>query len=158
MQDFVAETGQHSAQRRKGEEPNVRKIEDSFLAVVEHAEEQAQPRGNESDVRRGDDDSGRFGERAEMLTQLEKKSLRRFDMLENVEAKDDIRMARQDRQVEQSGVEIRAEFPDLFTRKGQAAANGEVRRRRRRKAMSPAARKAVSERMRKYWAERRKGK
>ena len=65
---------------------------------------------------------------------------------------------------------IRAEFPELFGRgarretaesaaapaAGGAAARG--RRRRKRPAMSAAARKAVSERMRKYWAERRKSK
>jgi hypothetical protein len=37
-----------------------------------------------------------------------------------------------------------------------AAAAGEAPKKRGRKKMSPAARKAVSERMRKYWAERRK--
>ena len=54
---------------------------------------------------------------------------------------------------------IRAAFPDLFGgrgRKGAAAPAGT--RRRRRRGMSAAARKAVSERMRKYWAERRKAK
>ena len=58
---------------------------------------------------------------------------------------------------------IRAEFPELFGRgrREDAAASddratGAGRRRRRR--MSAQARKAVSERMRKYWAERRKGK
>ena len=61
-------------------------------------------------------------------------------------------------QLRQEEAAIRAEFPDLFKRKGQAAANGEAGGGRRRKAMSAAARKAVSERMRKYWAERRKGK
>ena len=58
---------------------------------------------------------------------------------------------------------IRGEFPELFGRgrrepdastPARAAAGG----RRRRRKMSPQARKAVSERMRKYWAERRKGK
>jgi hypothetical protein len=59
---------------------------------------------------------------------------------------------------------IRAEFPELFgrgTRREEAAADGAAprgRRRRRRTNMSAAARKAVSERMRKYWAERRKAK
>ena len=55
---------------------------------------------------------------------------------------------------------IRAEFPELFGR-GRAAKDagtGPVRRRRKRKPMSAAQKKAVSERMRKYWAERRKGK
>ena len=60
---------------------------------------------------------------------------------------------------------IRGEFPELFGRGRRepgastpvkAGAGGGSRRRRRK--MSPQARKAVSERMRKYWAERRKGK
>ena len=56
---------------------------------------------------------------------------------------------------------IRAEFPELFGR-GRRGAGAEstktVGGRRRKKKMSPAARKAVSERMRKYWAERKKSK
>ena len=58
---------------------------------------------------------------------------------------------------------IRALFPDLFGGRHQArdvgedgAAPGPARRRRPR--MSAAARKAVSERMRRYWAERRRAK
>jgi hypothetical protein len=66
---------------------------------------------------------------------------------------------------------IRQEFPELFgggrgrPRRGRktATTDGAARparrgRRRNRKPMSAAARKAVSERMRKYWAERRKAK
>ena len=56
---------------------------------------------------------------------------------------------------------IRAEFPELFGRGRRGAVAESVKavgRRRRKKKMSPAARKAVSERMRKYWAERRKSK
>ena len=59
---------------------------------------------------------------------------------------------------------IRAEFPELFgrgrradTAAPDAAPEGRGGGRRRRK-MSAAARKAVSERMRKYWADRRKAK
>ena len=57
---------------------------------------------------------------------------------------------------------IRRAFPDLFRGRGRseavagdgaAAAGG---RRRRRSRMSAAARKAVSVRMKKYWASRRK--
>ena len=62
-------------------------------------------------------------------------------------------------QLKQEEADIRAEFPELFgrgRRAGVAEAAKPARRRRRR--MSSAARKAVSERMRKYWAERRKGK
>lgn len=51
---------------------------------------------------------------------------------------------------------IRAAFPDLFGRGRQGARASAAPRRRRR--MSAANRKAVSERMRKYWAERRKAK
>jgi len=65
---------------------------------------------------------------------------------------------------------IRAEFPELFgrgRRRDGGAADGAAprsptakatRRRRKRPEMSAAQRKAVSERMRKYWAERRKSK
>ena len=61
-------------------------------------------------------------------------------------------------QLKQEEAAIRAEFPELFGRgrRADAAAAAEPARRRRR--MSSAARKAVSERMRKYWAERRKAK
>jgi hypothetical protein len=65
---------------------------------------------------------------------------------------------------------IRNVFPDLFRpgrRTGAASASsaaasdeggGTTRRRRRRGGMSAAQRKAVSERMKKYWAARRKAK
>jgi hypothetical protein len=62
---------------------------------------------------------------------------------------------------------IRAEFPELFGRgraqqASESAAAAPSRRgggrRRGRRKMSAAARKAVSERMRKYWADRRKSK
>jgi hypothetical protein len=59
-------------------------------------------------------------------------------------------------QIRQEEAAIKAEFPELFGR--QRAASEKVPARRRRKSMSAAARKAVSERMRKYWAERRKSK
>jgi hypothetical protein len=64
-------------------------------------------------------------------------------------------------QLKQEEAAIRAEFPELFGRGRRAVAveaptaSG---RRRRRSKMSAAGRKAVSERMRKYWAERRKSK
>jgi hypothetical protein len=64
-------------------------------------------------------------------------------------------------QLKQEEAAIRAEFPELFgrgRRTGVADAAKPGRRRRRRRPMSSAARKAVSERMRKYWAERRKAK
>ena len=66
-------------------------------------------------------------------------------------------------ELEEEAAAIRRAFPDLFGGRGrgrrastdQAAPTG---RRRRRSRMSPAARRAVSERMKKYWAERRKAK
>ena len=65
-------------------------------------------------------------------------------------------------QLRQEEAAIRAEFPDLFGRHGKKSQDaghaGGGAGRRRRAAMSAAGRKAVSERMRKYWAERRKAK
>jgi hypothetical protein len=58
-------------------------------------------------------------------------------------------------ELRQEEAAIRAEFPDLFRSKRQVADNGAAGPRRR---MTAANRKAVSERMRKYWAERRKAK
>ena len=52
---------------------------------------------------------------------------------------------------------IRKAFPELGQAASRAKATGK-RLGRRRKSMSAAARKAVSARMRKYWAERRKAK
>jgi hypothetical protein len=54
---------------------------------------------------------------------------------------------------------IEKTFPELArTRPFSGNAGASQKRRRRRGGMSAAARKAVSERMRKYWAERRKAK
>jgi len=53
---------------------------------------------------------------------------------------------------------IRRAFPDLFGGRGAAAGRQGRRGRRRRSNMSAAARRAVSERMKKYWADRRKQK
>jgi hypothetical protein len=62
---------------------------------------------------------------------------------------------------------IRRAFPDLFGRRGRgrgrSAAASEsaaqpATKRKRRSNMSAAARRAVSERMKKYWAARRKEK
>ena len=55
---------------------------------------------------------------------------------------------------------IRAAFPDLVRRRRgrRAAAPAASGGRKRRRGMSAANRKAVSERMKKYWAERRKAK
>jgi hypothetical protein len=63
-------------------------------------------------------------------------------------------------QLKQEEAAIRAEFPELFGRGRRSAVADAPKpgRRRGRRKMSSAARKAVSERMRKYWAERRKTK
>jgi hypothetical protein len=62
-------------------------------------------------------------------------------------------------ELRQEEASIRRAFPDLFRGgSGKAASDGMPRRARKRGSMSPAARKAVSERMKKYWAERRKAK
>ena len=64
-------------------------------------------------------------------------------------------------QLKQEETAIRAEFPELFGRRRRDAVPESAKpakRRRRRKKMSPAQKKAVSERMRKYWAEQRKAK
>jgi hypothetical protein len=71
-------------------------------------------------------------------------------------------------QLRQEEAAIRSEFPELFGRgrreDGVAAAPATAakvpagRARRRRRRMSAEARKAASERMQKYWAERRKEK
>ena len=62
-------------------------------------------------------------------------------------------------QLKEEEASIRAEFPELFGRgrkTTEAPARGRKRARRTRKPMTAAQKKAVSERMRKYWAERRK--
>jgi len=52
---------------------------------------------------------------------------------------------------------IRRAFPDLFAGgRGRASGGVEASPKRRRRRMSAAARKAVSARMKKYWAARRK--
>jgi hypothetical protein len=66
-------------------------------------------------------------------------------------------------QLREEEAAIRAEFPELFGRGRRGAQTTglrepQARPRRRRKPMSAAQKKAVSERMRKYWAERRKAK
>lgn len=61
-------------------------------------------------------------------------------------------------QLKQEEAAIRAEFPELFGRGRRAGVAEVAKPGRRRRRMSSAARKEVSERMRKYWAERRKAK
>jgi hypothetical protein len=53
---------------------------------------------------------------------------------------------------------IRSAFPDLFGARSRQSSSDGAEPRRRRRGMSAAARKAVSARMKKYWAARRKAK
>jgi hypothetical protein len=61
-------------------------------------------------------------------------------------------------QLKQEEAAIRAEFPELFGRgrRPQGQRPAKAAGKRRRPPMTAAQKKAVSERMRKYWAERRK--
>ena len=61
-------------------------------------------------------------------------------------------------QLRQEEAAIRAEFPELFGRGRRPEASAGAARGKRRRNMSAAARRAVSERMKKYWADRRKAK
>lgn len=65
-------------------------------------------------------------------------------------------------ELEKEVAAIRKAFPELFDRRRGAVKAGARRAsaggRRRRRGMSAAGRKAVSERMKKYWAKRRKTK
>ena len=62
-------------------------------------------------------------------------------------------------QLRQEEAAIRTEFPELFGRgRREDGATRPARETGKRRRMSAAARKAVSERMRKYWAEQRKAK
>jgi hypothetical protein len=85
-----------------------------------------------------------------MLANLSQEQLRRLARLGAIARLEQLR---------QEEAAIRSEFPELFGRgrRGETG-NGEAAAPRRRRAMSAAARKVVSERMRKYWAERRKSK
>jgi hypothetical protein len=61
-------------------------------------------------------------------------------------------------ELKQEEAAIRRAFPGLVGGRGRQSAGTGAAPRRRRKGMSAAARKAVSERMKKYWAARRKAK
>jgi len=96
-----------------------------------------------------------------VANELSKDDLRRFARLGAMRRLEDIR---------REEAAIRASFPELFSGARPAAraatstasAAGEraaaPKRARKRSTMSPAMRKAVSERMKKYWAGRRKAK
>lgn len=62
-------------------------------------------------------------------------------------------------ELQREAATIRQAFPDLFGKRRPGAASEAVRKPvRRRRKMSAAARTALSERMKKYWAGRRKAK
>ena len=94
-----------------------------------------------------------------MANELSKDDLRRFARLGAMRRLEDIR---------REEAAIRSAFPELFDgsaprRAAAPAAPAATRakkaaKRGRRSNMSPAMRKAVSERMKKYWAGRRKAK
>lgn len=85
-----------------------------------------------------------------MAKDLSKDDLRRFARLGAMRRLEDIR-------TEEAA--IRSAFPELFRGGARPAAAAPAKARtRKRSNMSPAMRKAVSERMKKYWAGRRKAK
>ena len=89
-----------------------------------------------------------------MAKDLSKDDMRRFARLGAMKRLEDIR---------REEASIRAAFPELFAgaRSGPALKTAKVEKAakaRKRSTMSPAMRKAVSERMKKYWAGRRKPK
>jgi hypothetical protein len=100
-----------------------------------------------------------------VATELSKDDMRRFARLGAMKRLDDIR---------REEAAIRQGFPELFagdrapaaktTKKGKASKAGKAStaaapaKARKRSTMSAAMRKEVSERMKKYWATRRKGK
>lgn len=95
-----------------------------------------------------------------MAKELNKDDMRRFARLGAMRRLDDIR---------QEEAAIRAAFPELFSgarpaaRGAKSAAAAPTRKAKsgkthKRSNMSPAMRKSVSERMKKYWAARRKAK
>src|SRR3977135_2361675 len=91
----------------------------------------------------------RFGGHVGNLSQEQLRRLARLGAMARLE------------QLRQEEAAIRAEVPDLFGphgKKSRDAGHAGGGDGRRRAAMSAAGRKAVSERMRKYWAERRKAK
>ncbi|MGE0813936.1 MAG: hypothetical protein AB7O28_09375 [Vicinamibacterales bacterium] len=83
-----------------------------------------------------------------MAKDLSKDDLRRFARLGAMRRLEDIR---------KEEAAIRAAFPELF-RGAAPKAPKAARPARKRSTMSQAARKAVSDRMKKYWASRRKAK
>jgi len=87
--DLIAVVLQHPQERAAREQAPVRDVEDAALGVGELAEEEVEPDGHEGDVRGGQDDRRRPGNRAGRalvrLAQLEQELLRLVQMLDDVE-------------------------------------------------------------------------
>jgi len=83
--------------------------------------------------------------------ELNKDDMRRFARLGAIRRLEDLR---------EEEAAIRVAFPELFSgaRPAARSAPAKAAKKRKRLNMSPAMRKAVSERMKKYWAGRRKAK
>jgi hypothetical protein len=81
------------------------------------------------------------------LAQLDREDLRRLARVGALKRLEEIR---------REEAALRSAFPELFRGGGLRAVAGGGRKRGRRRPMSAAEKKVVSERMKKYWAERRK--
>jgi hypothetical protein len=81
------------------------------------------------------------------LAQLDREDLRRLARVGAVKRLEEIR---------REEAALRSAFPELFRTGGSRAVAAGSRKRGRRRPMSTAEKKAVSERMKKYWADRRK--
>ncbi|MGE3276184.1 MAG: hypothetical protein AB7O67_13810 [Vicinamibacterales bacterium] len=88
-----------------------------------------------------------------MATELSRDDLKRLARLGAMKRLEEIR---------KEEAAIRAAFPELFNKATAAMPAGATaeapKRQRRQRKMSASARKAVSDRMKKYWADRRKAK
>ena len=86
-----------------------------------------------------------------MAQELSREDLRRYARLGAMRRLEEIR---------REEARIRSAFPELFGGRGvrQPGKPGAAPKARKRTTMTPAMRKVVSERMKKYWAGRRKAK
>lgn len=81
------------------------------------------------------------------MAQLDREVLRRLARLGAIKRLEELR---------KEEASLRAAFPEVFKPGAARAAAASGRKRGRRRPMSAAEKKQVSERMKKYWAERRK--
>jgi hypothetical protein len=81
------------------------------------------------------------------LAQLDREELRRLARVGAIKRLEEIR---------REEAALRSAFPELFRTGGLRAPAGGGRKRGRRRPMSAGEKKAVSDRMKKYWADRRK--